>query len=430
MKPLVVMLLTISMFKTASSQTGFGDTASVWFEELKQATRQQISLWKYDLYAPVLMVDPNSRRVFANFADSTGTLQPEGSIYTGFLPETINMANTALEWAGQHWAMVILPLPSSKTQRIQLLAHELFHRAQKHLGFTISNSDNNHLDKKDGRIYLRLELEALKKAVLAPTRAELLQHISHAIFFRTERYAAYPGAGDAENTLELNEGISEFTGFMISGKEGYEARKYFAGRITSFMNSNSYTRSFSYETVPVYGFLLNAGKKGWNREITPTTNLTEFFSTAFGTRLPGQRKNIISTIGRDYGYAQILADETAREEKYLQQFNAYRVMFIDAAHIEIPLIKMSMSFDYTRQFSMDSLGMVYPSIRITDDWGILEASQGALINVGWSQVNISYPLSFDQNKITGEGWTLELTEGFLLEKNEETGVYSVKKTGN
>lgn len=430
MKRPIVLLAIILSSLSCFCQSGFADTAALWFEELRQATKQNAPLWKSDIYAPLLLVNPSTREVFANFADSAGQLQPNGNIYTGSLPATVNIANTAIEWAGQYWAMVMLPLSQAKSNRINLLTHELFHRAQKSLGFFASSPDNNHLDKKDGRIYLRLELEALKKAVLAPTRVELLQHLGHAIYFRRERYAAYPGADTTENLLELNEGICEFTGFIMSGREGYEARKYFAGRLTAFTGSGSFIRSFAYETVPVYGFLLNPTKKGWNREITQNSNLTDFFATAFAISPPDRRKNTTATIGKEYGYAQILAEETAREEQFLQQFAKYQALFIDSVHVEIPLFKMNMSFDYTRQFSMDTLGMVYPSIRITDDWGILQAEQGALINPGWNQVNIGYPLSVTENKASGEGWTLELNEGFVLEKDENTGNYRVKKVEN
>ena len=66
--------------------------------------------------------------------------------------------------------MIMLPLSENKNDRINLLAHELFHKAQSGLGFTQNNKESNHLDQKDGRIYLRLELEALTKAVLSDSK--------------------------------------------------------------------------------------------------------------------------------------------------------------------------------------------------------------------------------------------------------------------
>ena len=170
MKCLAVLVLILKMHLSCFCQSDFTDTASAWFEELTMATRQNLPLWKQDIYAPLLLVDPYTRNIYANAPDSNGYLTLTGNIYTGQLPETVNIANTAIEWAGQHWAMVMLPLPENKNSRINLLVHELFHRSQKQFGFFPASPDNNHLDKKNGRLCLRLELEALKKAVLAPTR--------------------------------------------------------------------------------------------------------------------------------------------------------------------------------------------------------------------------------------------------------------------
>ncbi len=430
MKHLTLLLAVFLFHFYGRSQTSFTDSAALWFEELKQVTRQHRSLWNYDLYAPLLLVDPNTREVFANSADSTGVLIQTGAVYTGILPDNINISNTAFHWGGVHWAMVMLPVPPNSNARNHLLSHELFHRAQKELGFFASNPENIHLDKKEGRLYLRLELEALRKAVLSPTRNELKKHIDHALYFRKERQAIFPGADSTENLLELNEGLSEFTGFMMSGRESYDARKYFSSRISAFMAGSSFIRSFAYETIPVYGFLLNPDKKGWQREIRQHTNFSEFFNASFQIPSSNRRRTQIAAIAKEYNYDQVLAEETAREEKFKQQFAKYKALFIDSAHVEIPLVKMNMSFDYTLQFSMDTLGMVYPSIRITDDWGVLEASQGVLINSGWSQVNVSLPTSIEGTKITGEGWSLELNAGYVFQKDEESRNYTVKKEGD
>jgi hypothetical protein len=141
-----------------------GDTLSGYFTEVKTATKRFQNLWGKDIYGPMLLVDPHNRQLFANERDTAGILAPIANIYSGVLPANKNIANAAVTVGGKDWAMVILPLPKDKHLRIGLLVHELFHLAQPSLGFPRMNSENNHLDQKDGRIYLRLELEALKKA--------------------------------------------------------------------------------------------------------------------------------------------------------------------------------------------------------------------------------------------------------------------------
>ena len=42
-------------------------------------------------------------------------------------------------------------------------------------------------------------------------------------------------------------------------------------------------------------------------------------------------------------------------------------------------------------------------------------------------MNISFPVNMEGNTITGEGWKLELKEGYLLEKDEQGKNYILKK---
>ena len=82
--------------------------------------------------------------------------------------------------------MIMLPLPKDRFARLNLMTHELFHRAQKDLGFYAFSPDNPHLDKKQGRIFMRLELEALKKALFTDGKKRK-DHIADALLFRQYR---------------------------------------------------------------------------------------------------------------------------------------------------------------------------------------------------------------------------------------------------
>lgn len=102
----------------------------------------------------------------------------------GMLPTEMNVADTSVTWNGRDWAMIMLPLPSNYHDRINLFAHELFHVAQPSLQLKFMNVDNNHLDKKDGRVYLRLELEALIKTVQATNERDINNHLTNALSFQ------------------------------------------------------------------------------------------------------------------------------------------------------------------------------------------------------------------------------------------------------
>src|SRR6476620_10175796 len=124
-------------------------------------------LWGVSLCGPVLLVDPAPRALFANQIDAEKALKPDGEIFVGKLPEQINIANTALDWAGTKWTMIMLPLPEANDRRAVLMAHEMWHRVQRDLGLPPAGATNNHLDRREGRFWLQLEWRALAASLYA-----------------------------------------------------------------------------------------------------------------------------------------------------------------------------------------------------------------------------------------------------------------------
>jgi hypothetical protein len=414
------------LFHSIKAQS-FADTAAYYFEELKQVTNANAEFWNKDLYAPLLFVNPATREVFANTTDTTGILQGKGEIFYGVLPKRINISNTSVKWGGQYWAMVMLPVSKTKSNRVNLLVHELFHRAQQGLGFSAYNPDNNHLDKKEARIYLRLELEALQRAVAAAKYPASIKHVKQALVFRQMRRSLFPGADSTENLMELNEGLCEFTGQMMSGRNPEETKEHFRKRITGFISTASYVRSFAYETIPVYGWLLSQTNKKWHRQVNAQTDLTEFFIKSFNITIPsGLRPYTLRKAGK-YNGKLISEEETVRDEKIKKQAALYTRLFIDSPHVELPLIKMNMSFDYTRMMPLETSGTVYPQIRITDEWGVLEAENGAMISADWRKAIVSKPVMIEGNTAKGDGWKLELKEGYVLVPSGSGNGYLVKR---
>lgn len=305
-----LLIITVPDIMTSGQTLNFNDSVTVYFQEIKANTAHYKDLWNLDIYGPVLLVNPGSRKLYSNCPDSSGVLKLEGKIYTGLLPVNINIANTSIKWNGRSWAMIMLPLPETSEDRLDLLSHELFHRSQTALGFHISNAENNHLDKRDGRVYLRLELEALRQAMTAKTIAETNDHLANALFFRKTRYSLFPDAATSENLMELNEGLAEYTGTIMSGMNDQETIKYLENRLLVFQNNPTFVRSFAYITIPLYGFILERSDKYWNRNITSTTNLTDYFIKAFNLSVP---VNLCAECISQYESEKILNEEIARE---------------------------------------------------------------------------------------------------------------------
>lgn len=372
--------------------------------------------WGKDLYGPLMVIDPQSRVFYANENNEAGSFEPIGSIYTDTLPHSLNIANTAFEWEGKRWTMVMSPLPESAVARNTHLAHELFHRIQPEVGFTsFVEKDNAHLDSKMGRLYLRLECEALIQALSSKDFQEAGTHLQRAWVFRKIRHTDEETAA-AENSIELNEGICEYTGVMLGGRTKEALKPYFIDRLTAFQKSPSYLRTFAYECIPVYGYFLFQQDPQWHRKIDRESNLTEFFQQQFSFKLPEDLAAYTMQYRGSYGYEDILVQEEAREEEILAKIEGYKTLFLGESSLALPLENMNLSFDYRDIMPLEAYGTVYPSIRITDNWGILSAQKGALISPEWNQVTVSAPIEFTDSLVIGEGWTLELHAGHTLLK--------------
>lgn len=407
--------------------SNFQDSIATYFSEIKVEAGKHQQIWAKDLYGPILLVNPDTRQLFANFSDTSGILKQVGKIYSGILQNEINIANTAVHWNNRRWAMIMLPLPVNKQDRINLLAHELFHVSQPSLGFQLFNPDNNHLDQKDGRIYLRLELEALKKVIQTVNEVEQKSHLTDALTFRKYRYVLYPGADTTENLLELNEGLAEYTGLVISGRNKKQLTEHFEQSINAFLSNPTFVRSFAYQTIPIYGYLLANTKKDWNREITVKTNLTDYIIKAFDILLPNDLRKTTDLILNQYNGEIIISEEKTREERTKKLIAGYKNKFITQPHFELVFEQMNISFDPRNIVPVEDKGTVYLKIRVIDNWGILTVENGALMSFNWDKISVTIPTQNENKNINGDGWTLELTDGYSVTKDESAGNYKLTK---
>ncbi|GAB6008324.1 hypothetical protein [Dysgonomonas reticulitermitis] len=414
------ILFIVLMFVSASS---FGqekkvfhvDEANVYFKETEVAAKKSENLWGKNIYGPIMLINPETREIYANNKDSLGELRRDGRIYTGVFSKNENIANTSIRWNGTEWATVMLPLPENKYDRIGLLIHERFHAMQPELGFILRGDGNNvHLDSKDGRIYLRLELGALKKAVSASTASQINDHVTNAFIFRKYRQSLFPGSDIQENKLELNEGLAEYTGEASCGRPEKLKAEHFVRNIDASMLNPTFIRSFAYQTIPVYGYLLDKKQQGWNRKTDNNTNLTDFFITAFKIKLPENLKDAVSQLAGSYNGEEITNEETIREENRKKLVVEYKSRFIEQPHFEIKFEKMNISFDPRNIMPLENRGTVYPNITVMDQWGILSVTDGALLSPDWRKITVTNPTDMNGNKLSGKGWTLELNKGYSV----------------
>lgn len=430
MKLLTCIWLTGLLTTTAAIQASqySADSLLLYFRQVEEATLRYQDLWNRNIYNAILLVDPETREVYANQPDGEGVLKFEEGIYKGILPKEVTFSNRDVKWSGTHWAMVLLPLSTNEKDRIDLITHELFHVAQPSLGFLIRREENNHLDLREGRIYLRLEMAALDAALKATRFNRAEEHLRNALLFRKYRYMLYRGSETRENSLELLEGLATYTGQIMSGRDKWQWREYLIWRIDLFQKMPSFVRSFAYETVPVYGFFLYQKDNHWNKKVDGDTQLTDFFSEAFGVDRRILLQSYVKQVAEDYQGRAIADEESRRELSNNSLLDIYREKFFEKPRLEIRLEEMDMAFDLQRLIPLDEdEGTVYPTITLSDNWGVLTVVRGgALLRNDWRWVIVSAPLEITGNRITGDGWIIELNNGYQINKNSQ-GDYQISK---
>jgi hypothetical protein len=392
------------------------ETARGYFAEAQsRCEADHGQLWGVSLCGPIMFVDRNSRFIVANQADAKGALIAEGGVFTGSLPADQNAANTAGEWSGVHWTQILWPLPDELRARDTLIAHELFHRIQGQLGLPqLKGGDNRQLDTLDGRYYLQLEWRALARALQASTRLDYKTAITDALVFRTERYKLFPGAAVEEQALELNEGLAEYTGVKLGNPSPEEQVKFAVSDLTVHASDSTFVRSFAYATGPAYGLLLDRSDPEWRRQIRQGSTFVSLLETSLSITPPANLDQAAVDRAAQYDGQALKAAETEREIKRQRLIANYRAHFVDGPILVLPFRHMNVQFDPRNLQPLGELGTVYPNMRITDDWGILEATNGALMKSDWSAVIVRAPSIATGSSIKGDGWTLELKPGWKL----------------
>ena len=379
-------------------------------------------LWGVHLSGPIMFVDAKSRAFVASQRDSSGMASAEGGVFVGTLPGDQSIANTAFHWAGVHWTQIIWPLPDSVPAADVLMAHELFHRAQEKLGIRGGNPANAHLDGVAERTLMQLEWRALASAVDATDASVRSRAIEDALAFRAARRQRAASAATEERDLERIEGLAEYTGMTLGLGTRAERSALVHRNIGRQIEAPTFVRGFAYASGPAYGLLLDDTQQPWREQARRGEDLGDLLAGAAHVRAPAADSSAVAARARRYDGPALRAREEARAKAKQAVIDGYRAQLVDGPTLRIPLRKMNIQFNPTNQQPLGAAGTVYPTLRITDEWGILTVTRGALVSADWSSVSVAAP---KDGATTGDGWTLELKAGWKLAAGARAGSYVI-----
>jgi hypothetical protein len=145
---------------------------------------------------------------------------------------------------------------------------------------------NDHLDTLEGRYLLQLEWRALAAALRCKTQPACQQAVSDALVFRSARYQLFPSAAAQEKSLELNEGVAEYTGVSLGNKTHASQVQAALFDLSVHIGDQTFVRSFAYATGPAYGLLLDKYLPGWKQQLRNGQPLNDLLQRAAHISLP------------------------------------------------------------------------------------------------------------------------------------------------
>ncbi|MGA9752121.1 MAG: hypothetical protein WBS54_10050 [Acidobacteriota bacterium] len=363
-------------------------------------------------------------------------------LWVGPRPQSLAVATTATQFAGKMWAMILASdFPHQEAQALGLLIREGWQSVEDGvLPSSLPQGEPTEvLDRPEGRLWLRLEVEALARG-LDCTGEQRLEDFEAALTFRAERYQiAHPDERQWERALDAREGIAEYMAWKLPPREDRTAdlAATIRGRLDT---SQSYVRSFAYMTGPAYGLLMDDLAKGWRQSLLlmPAPDLQLLAADqimgakalvsralAGGDLTPREKDALTSRadqLGVSFGIQGIKKEEEARWARMSAERDALQKRFTGGTTLRICPRDMRIVFDPNHQIAMGKLGTCYTG---AFSWqspdGSLTSDEAVLVTPDWHELwlplgrEVVTPGSLDHPlHLVGKGWTLDLGPGWTL----------------
>jgi len=227
--------------------------------------------------------------------------------------------------------------------------------------------------------------------------------------------------------------MAEYTGVKLSTSSPEEFAVVAAANLRSApTRTQSYARSFAYTSGPAYGGLLDAGNPQWRKGLTPATNLGELLARAYTIDPPALSRTEALRRAERYDGGEVVTIETRREEKHQAQVTAAKKLFVDGPILTLPVGKeFNFTFDPNAVLALDdNLTLYRGDVQVSDQWGILRASEGVLFlrkNGRIVSVQVPAPADAVKSPLTGKGWTLDLKSDWKLVPGERTVDFALRE---
>jgi len=412
--PIFLFLISCKGEKTDTYFTP--EKTSQYFKSIEDiCNRDNGHLWGKNLYGPIMFVDRTSRRIVANQPDNEGLLKGKDGIYTGLYPKELIINNAAVNFGGTLFAMTPLPNEEDDYKIKTRAIHSLFHCFQEAAGIISAGFNTNNMDEKEARLWIKLEWKALRKALNSQGEERQLA-IRDALIFRGSNRELYQKYANDETRFETYEGLATFTYTMLCTNSPGEFKSRLFENLERVYSMQSYARSYGFIHGALYASLLCDKGFDFQKIKTDDFDLGGAVKELYNIELPVICRDVAGSLAVNYDIDAInkeeeqhLSDIKERIHKQISTFTEKPVVFLE---LESPY------FDFEPEdiHSFDTLGTLYSSMRVSDNWGKLTVDKGGcLVSNNFKYLRITAKgFKEEKNRISGEGWHLILNNDWEL----------------
>jgi hypothetical protein len=412
--PIVLMLLSC---KGKTSESYFTpEKASQYFNDIKEICyRDSGKLWGKNLYGPIMFVERVTRRIIANQPDNEGLLKSKDGVYTGLYPKELILRNAPVKFGGMQYAMVPLPAEEDEYRIKTRVIHSLFHRFQENEGVITSTFNLNNMDEKEARLWIKLEWKALRKAINTEGEERQLA-IRDALIFRGSNRELYHKYAADENKFETYEGLATFTYTLLCTNSAEEYKTRLFENLDRIYSMQSYARSYGIIHGALYTSLLY--DKGYNIKKINTDNfdLGNAVQELYNIDVPAICRDVAGSLAVNYDIEAVNKEEEKRDTDIKESIHSQISIFTEKPVVFLELESPYFDFEPEDIHSLDTLGTLYNSMRVSDNWGKLTVDKGGcLVSNNLKFIRITAKsFTADKNHISGDGWHLILNRDWEL----------------
>src|ERR1043165_1937518 len=348
---------------------------------------------------------------------ATSQPEPEGAV-----PRFSGFADGPVTWGGMRWfAFPLWMLPEKDADvRQQNMLHGLFHRIQPGLGLMTEDGSNEHLDTFEGRVWMRLERGALRRAVES-SGTDRTEAIADALAFRRERRSLFPGAADNERRDEIREGLASYTGIAAWADSPADAHRAAASALAEADASQSLVGNFEAASGPAYGVLLDDLLPEWRRQVRGTSDLGDLLASA--TTRPPMTDPVVAAAR--YDGATLRKEEEARDRAQQARVAELRLRFVDGPVLTMPAGGSATS-DTRGSVGIPEVGTVlFGTFTLSARWGRLNANNGVMRSADGASLSVAVKSALEGTTLQGDGWSVTLNPGWVVRPAARAGSFTI-----